>query len=123
MFSTNPAYSMNNMVPFRSGYVFGATLSPPSKPPTMPNLALGLYCIKATCELRDSNNVTVGEFSGYDTSLSIAKKVEGVCELKRSGVNRERCTSSEVTFLQPSATVQCSGEVYFVVDNKVRKVV
>lgn len=111
------------MVPFKAGYAFGATLSPPSKPPTVPSLALGLYCIKATCELVDVKNKSLGKFSGFDTDINIAKKVEGACEFKKSGVKNERCTRSEVTFLQPSANNPCSGEIYFYTGDQVKKVV
>lgn len=100
---------------------FGTITAPPQKPPNIFSSALGLYCIKATCQLRSTKDEHIAKYTGYDTSVNIAKKVEEACNFRRSALKREKCTAAEVTFIQRSREQPCSGEVYFEMDNVFRK--
>jgi hypothetical protein len=96
------------------------TTKPPSKPPGLPRL--GSYCFRATCDVVDEvAGCPIAAVRGYDTSPLIGAATEKACaeacrEKARRG-GRYACAPAQVVLLR-NAPGECSGEVFWVVDER-----
>ena len=93
-----------------------------TKPPETPTCKpkFGSYCIRASSELIDQ---TTGDphmvFKGYDTEMTIADRVNDVCDRRRKQIKNKNfvCTDPEVTILGETKT-KCDGSVYIFQDDQ-----
>ena len=107
-------------VAFASRKRLGVT-APPNKP--VPPKQIGSYCFRATCLVHDDGvaGCPIAKVKGYDTSPAVGKDTEMACRAHlRSMPGSLRCGEAEVVML--SATdMECSGQMMFVMDGTVRR--
>ena len=99
---------------------------PPPRPPW--RKGYGMYCIKATCVLLDSDSGAVmARVVGYDRYMHIQDSVANACRLTADGMRdggrrRVVCDDPQVT-LMSDYRKECSGQLYFVVDGTSHRIV
>jgi hypothetical protein len=102
----------------------GLGVNMPPSPPGAP-LRYGSYCFRATCLVEDDAHpgCPVAKVKGYDRTPEIGKDTEEVCRAHaRTMGGQFRCGEAEVVLL-PHSSVECSGQVVFVMDGSVRRLV
>lgn len=114
----------NSVVTFatRGGMGLGAA-APPRKPPEPKRY--GSYCFRATCMIEDpaQPGCPIAKIKGYDRSPQIAKDTEEVCRMHvRTMDGALVCAEAEVVLL-PGTDMECSGQMMFVMDGNVRRLV
>jgi hypothetical protein len=72
------------------------------------------YCFRATTRLIDASGRPLGVFTGYDTSVDIAKGVQDACALFSSTLmpGETRCEEAEV-ILHRECPVEITHEICF----------
>lgn len=112
--------AISNIIPLVR-FAGGGTITapPPTKPP-VPG-ALGGYCIKAVCGLRDKHGTTVGKVTGWDTSGTIEQRVANVCQFRRSKAKGETCGEVQLTLLPHRPDLICTGQITFSFDGQATK--
>lgn len=95
--------------------------TPPSLPPGKKKF--GEYCFRATCRVEDVQGCPVAKVKGYGKSPAVAKDTEQACRrhVSTSG-GRWTCADAEVVML-PSLDMECAGEIFFVMQGTVKKLV
>lgn len=114
MMATQPRFST---VP-RLGFT-----APPRTPPVKPTF--GSYCLKASCDIQGGVGCPIGKVIGYHTSPVVGQLTEQQCRLQceRLGPGFS-CTPATVQLLpQTRAPMDCSGQVYFVLDGETTRLV
>lgn len=96
-------------------------------PPTRPKSKkkFGGYCFRATCVVTDSElGCPIAKVKGYDKAPTIGKDTEFACKQHLRTANGEHrvCGDAEVVML-PSFDMECSGEVFWVEQGSVRRLV
>ena len=101
----------------------GLGFTMPPKPPARKK-RFGGYCFRATCVVTDTVlGCPVGKAKGYDKNPSIAKDTEEVCKHHaRMLGNKYTCGEAEIVML-PNLDMECSGQVFFVMDGNVKRLV
>lgn len=97
--------------------------TPPSKPPD--RRKHGSYCFRATCQLTDAAlGCPVGKVKGYDRSPEIGRDTEEVCRVhaRTMPAGTFACGEAEVVLL-PATDLECTGEVFLVLDGTVKRLV
>ena len=81
--------------------------------------------MKATVVIEhdDMSRKEWGRVVGYDSELSIAKNTEIACRLhiKRRSKNL-KCNAASLTLL-PGKSTECSGQIYFMFDSTLKRLV
>ncbi len=110
------------------------TPAPPTKPPK--TLTFGSSCFRATVDMMldtddKASDATsqvpgwhrIGTVTGYDKSPRIAQETEQACRQQARAVGdpKLRCGEASLTMLR-SSDKQCEGEMYFEMNNTVRKI-
>ena len=72
----------------------------------------GQYCLKATCDLVESDE-TVGRVVGYDRYVSVAGDVERACSVRARDRPGTSCSPARVALLNEYRK-ECSGQLFFV---------
>lgn len=114
-----PRGPWNNVVTFATKGGLGITM-PPNTPPTKKKF--GNYCFRATCYIENELGCPVAKLKGYDTSPEIGKDTEDVCRMhvRTMSGGTFRCGEAQVVML-PHAHMECSGQMVFVMDGEVRR--
>lgn len=98
---------------------------PPSSPPL--KKVFGDYCFRATCQIIDDvRGCPVGKVKGYDRTPEVGRDTEYVCGLHLRGMppGAFSCGEAEVVMLPATPTdMECSGQMFFVMDGEVKKLV
>lgn len=113
--------------------------TPPAPPPTKPQL--GSYCFKATCDIYavDADPTSppeewpvrgcpIAKVTGYDTHPGVGKDTEYVCrtQVNLMGKTTHRCTDAQVVMLpniRQGDGMECSGQMYFTMDNATKQLI
>lgn len=98
---------------------------PPAPPPT--TLGFGDYCFRATCAVvrgGDGDNACpIARVTGYDRHPGVGKDAEYVCAAHvRATDGGMRCLPAEVVML-PRSRAACSGQMFWIVDGKSKRIV
>ncbi len=102
--------------------------APPAKPPAPAKF--GSYCFRATCEVVDEGlGCPVAKVKGYDTSPTIGEDTEYACSMHARELRRDRadggpgiaCTPAEVVLLPKAPNMECSGQVFVVMEGEVKR--
>ena len=113
----------SSSVTFATPSGLGITAPPPK--PAAPK-KFGSYCFRATCGIHDDSLhgcPVVAKLKGYDRSPEIGRDTEEVCRVHaRTMGGRMRCGDAEVVLL-PGTDMECSGQMMFVMDGVVRRLV
>ena len=96
--------------------------TPPSKPP--PRKKYGGYCFRATCKVTDAKGCPVGKVKGYDRSPEVGRDTEDVCGAHARSMpgGTFACGAAEVVLL-PTTDLECTGEVFYVSEGAVKRLV
>lgn len=92
---------------------------PPARPPW--RRGYGNYCLKASCDVWDTNGERVGKFVGYDRYVHIQDSVEHACRVHVGQGRASTCGDVSLTLLRDFRK-ECSGEVFFIDDGHSRRV-
>lgn len=101
-----------------------------SMPPRKPGVAkkYGDYCFRATCIIHDDSSEPLGcpiaKIKGYDKSPQVGKDTEEVCRMHlrtMDGGSALRCGEAEVVMLPHVDNMECSGQMVFVMDGDVKR--
>lgn len=97
---------------------------PPTKPPSQKKY--GGYCFRATCHISDSTlGCPVAKIKGYDRTPTVGRDTESVCRVHAKRMSGQApgtytCGEAEVVML-PATDLECTGQMYFVMDGEVKK--
>lgn len=97
--------------------------TPPAPPPS--KKSFGSYCFRATCRVEDAQGCPVAKVKGYGKSPEVSTQTEQACRryVDKTGLgDRWVCGDAEVVLL-PSLNMECEGEIFFVMDGSVKKLV
>ena len=72
---------------------------------------MGRYCIKATCRKIQGDGESRAHIEGFDTDLSIARRVCEACKRRRA--HGETCAEPELVFISGDCGRDCCGEMYY----------
>lgn len=133
VFATTSAAARAPVVFFARGGLGFTT--PPAPPPKKPKL--GSYCFKATCDIYsvygDAQNedspvrgCPIARVTGYDTHPGVGKDTEYVCQTQVNllGHTTHRCSEAQVVMLpnvRQGDGLECSGQMYFTMDDVTKK--
>ena len=108
-----------NVVTFLTRPTARLGLAPP--PPRPPALSNGDHCWRARCEVDDDDaGARMAAFVGHDVTLDISTRTEAAC--RRHAPIGSTCRPAQLVLLARGTTA-CSGQVVFVVDGRVTKIV
>ncbi len=99
------------------------TAMPPAPPPV--HKSLGGYCLRATCSVTDVQGCEIARVKGYDKNMAVARNTEIACRQHvraLKGQGRLKCSEAEVVMLA-SSPLECSGQVFFVMDGATKQLV
>lgn len=108
---------------FRSGL----GINHPPVPPVRKK-QFGDYCFRATCQVvsdgAPENACPIARVTGYDKNPDVAKDTEFVCatHVRAYMGYGYRCMPAEVVMM-PGSNLECSGEMFFIMDGKTNKLV
>lgn len=104
----------------RGAVGLGPAYQPPPRARPAWRRTFGSYCLKAQCPMYDEAGRLVGRVMGYDRYVSIQDEVEHACRLEAARLPGVRCGEARLTLLSDYRK-ECSGEVYFVLDDTARR--
>jgi hypothetical protein len=87
-------------------------------------MGFGSYCMKATAVIHhdDGSQNEWGRVVGYDTDFTITENTEIACRLHIKRRKNLKCNAASLTLL-PGTKTECSGQIYFMFDSTLKRLV
>lgn len=95
---------------------------PPSKPRKPKRF--GDYCFRATCPITDTiKGCPIAKVKGYDKTPKITADTEAACKKQAAKMGGTyACGATELVML-PALDMECSGQIMFVFEGSVKRLV
>lgn len=83
------------------------------------------FCLKAQAELMDEGGCQIGKFVGYDSDYKIVDRTGNACRrhLRASGNSTKTCSPPTLTFIPNNGQLKCNGQIFFMSEENVKRVV
>lgn len=95
----------------------------PPQPPPIDLFGYSECCFRATCLISSSQKIADQvRVVGYNTTPRIANDTERACKVVANQNAAWKCSSASLVML-PSSDISCSGQLYFHIGGKTKRII